>query len=293
MKPITRVISFTGGKGGTGKTTTVVNIAMSLADMGRSVMILDADLGLANVDVMLGIRPQRTIHDVLRGDVHLRDIIVEASNGVRIIPAASGVTSLCNLAPSQRMALAGQIESVAGEVDYLLIDTQAGIGADVMYFNTAAAETVCVVTPDPTSLTDAYALIKVMSQEHGERRVSVVMNNVPWPDVQNRTLDPLSYEKAGLEAYKRFANAVERFLHVELRYLGCVPADRMIAESIRAQKPAVTLFPSSNAARAIARVARRLDQEFLDVRVKGGMQFFFQQLLEITGNGYPGVEQTR
>ncbi|WKZ57146.1 MAG: MinD/ParA family protein [Bdellovibrionota bacterium] len=289
MKSVTRVISFTSGKGGTGKTTSVVNIATALTELGRSVMIFDADLGLANVDVMLGIRPQRTIHDVLEGRVRLEEVILNAPGGLRIIPAASGVSSLCALSARQRLSLTQQIEQVAEGVDYLLIDTQAGIGADVMYFNGAAAEVVCVMTPDPTSMTDAYALVKVLSQEYGERAVSVLMNNVPTADVQIRTAELTAYEKIGQQAFQRFGNAVARFLHVELDCLGCVPADRMVGESIRAQKPLLELFPSSPAARAVRRVACRIDQAFLDHRVKGGMQFFFQQLLEMNEHGYSGA----
>lgn len=264
-----RVISFTSGKGGVGKSSLVVNSAVALAQIGRSVLLIDADLGLANVNVLLGLRPSHTLNDVFEGRKSLTEIMLEGPEGIAIIPAASGVESICNLSAERRLMLLDAVEKVAKSFDYILIDTQAGIGPDVMYFNSAAGEIICVITSEPTSLTDAYALIKVLSQNYGEREFKVIANNV-------------SSEKAGFQAFSRLQRAVERFLHVSLDYLGYVPSDRYLCEAVRAQEPFLKLFPSSAAGVAISSLVRKLDASFHELRVKGSMQFLFQQLVEAT-----------
>jgi flagellar biosynthesis protein FlhG len=169
---VTRVLSFTSGKGGVGKTHSVTNVAIALAQKGLSVLVLDADLGLANVDVLLGLQPKGTLHDVLKGKLSLDDILLSGPGGITIIPAASGVEEIQALRTEEKMFLLEEIERVAHRFDYLLIDTPAGIGSDVMYFNSAAAEVVCIINGEPTSLTDTYALIKVLSKRM-ERRDSM------------------------------------------------------------------------------------------------------------------------
>ena len=266
MKGITRVISFTSGKGGVGKTQTTVNTAIALARKGKSVLLLDADLGLANVNVLLGIQPKYTLQDVFSGKKSLRDILITGPEGISIIPGASGVESICNLDMHQKLSLMQGIEEVAHSYDYLLIDTRAGISADVMYFNTASTEIICVITNEPTSLTDAYAVIKVLSKNYGEKRVLVVSNNV-------------ADDREGIRAFTRLSQAVEKFLHIEVTYLGCVPRDGAVTQAVQSQKPVLELFPTSSASRAIEKVATRIDEDFLQYRVKGGMQFFFEQIL--------------
>lgn len=271
-RSVTRVMSFTSGKGGVGKTHTVTNVAIGLANLGLSVLILDADLGLANVDVLLGLKPQGNLHDVLKGKANLDDILLEGPGGITIIPAASGIEEIQALRSDEKLFLLDEIERVAHRFDYLLIDTPAGIGSDVMYFNSAAAEVVCVITAEPTSLTDTYALIKVLSANYGEKSISVVVNNV------------FSEEEAR-GSYNKLARAVERFLRVEVKYLGWVPADPVVRNCIMQQSPVVAEHPTSKAAMALSGVARRIDEVGPVGRVKGGMQFFFRQLLEMTPYG--------
>lgn len=269
---ITRVISFTSGKGGVGKTSSVVNLGIALAREGRSVLLLDADLGLANLDVMLGLKPRWTLLDVLEGRRSLQEILLTGPEGMMVIPAASGVESICTLSGAQRLQLLEAVEEIASDFDYLLIDTQAGIGSEVMYFNTAAGEIVCIINGEPTSLTDAYAMIKLLSRNYGERSISILVNNV-------------EDERRAKEAFARLSGSVDRFLHIELKYLGFVPTDVSAREAIRAQAPVSQMFPSSPAALGYARVARALDERFLERRVKGGLQFFFKQLLEVSEYG--------
>jgi flagellar biosynthesis protein FlhG len=272
FKGVTRVISVTSGKGGVGKSSTVISLALGLARKGKSVLILDADLGLANIDVMLGIRVQHTLKDVFDGTKSLAEIMVAGPEGISIIPAASGVETICNLTTDQRVLLMDEIEDVAASFDYLLIDTGAGIGSDVMYFNSASSEVICVITGEPTSLTDAYALIKVLSSNYGERKFSILANNVPD-------------QAAAKRAFGRLSRSVERFLHVELKYLGHIPTDGSVPQAIAQQKALLEVYPSSAAALAYAAIAGQIDLEFLEFRVKGGMQFFFKQLLEVSADG--------
>lgn len=271
-RDITRVMSFTSGKGGVGKTSMVVNLGCALSDLGKRVLILDADLGLANVDVLLGIAPKSTLNDVVAGRRHLREVIVEGPGGLTIIPAASGVETICRLDAEAREIIMTQVEELAAGYDYLLIDTSAGISSEVMYFNSASSEVVCVINPEPTSLTDAYALIKVLNQNYGEKEIRVIANNV-------------SSEAEGQKIFSRLEKAVARFLHIDLVYMGHVPSDPLIRESIQEQRPLVKIFPSSQAGLALSRIAGEIDAEFPNFRVKGGMQFFFKQILEVSGSG--------
>lgn len=269
---VTRVLSFTSGKGGVGKTHSVTNVAVALANQGLSVLVLDADMGLANVDVLLGLQAKGTLHDVLKGTLSLDDILLKGPGGITIIPAASGVEEIQALRAEEKMFLLEEIERVAHTFDYLLIDTPAGIGSDVMYFNSAAAEVVCIITGEPTSLTDTYALIKVLSSAYGEKKFSVVVNNV-------------ASEKEATAAFTKLSRAVERFLQVDVRSLGWVPSDATVRDCVMQQRPIAAEFPSSPAALALAAVARRIDDEAPQRRAKGGMQFFFRQLLEMNSYG--------
>ncbi|MDH4187246.1 MAG: AAA family ATPase, partial [Nitrospira sp.] len=166
----THVITVTSGKGGVGKTNVVANLAVALAQAGKQVLVLDADLGLGNIDVLLGLVPRYTLEHVLAGSHHLSDIVIQGPAGIHVLPASSGLPQLTSLNDEQQLLLQSELEDVAKTVDVLLIDTGAGIASNVTYFAAAAQETVIVVSPEPTSLTDAYALIKVLWRQHRERR---------------------------------------------------------------------------------------------------------------------------
>lgn len=276
IRDLTRVISFTSGKGGVGKTHTVVNTAVTLVAEGYSVLVLDADLGLANIDVLAGVSPRGTLRDVLRANKKIEDILTDAPAGFTIIPAASGIEEIHALSSAERMLLLGEIERIAAQYDFLLIDTPAGIGSDVMYFNSAASEIVCIINGEPTSLTDAYALIKVLHASYGEKSFSIVVNNV-------------SSESEAEAAYLSLSNAVQRFLQIETRLVGWIENDSLVRECIKERRPVSFAYPSSKVARDIAAVARRLLDCPPEVRLKGGMQFFFQQLLDMSTYGEEAV----
>jgi flagellar biosynthesis protein FlhG len=268
-----RVLSFTSGKGGVGKTFSVVNTAIGLSKLGKRVAVLDADLGLANIDLMLGLTPLYTLEDVIKCDKEVDDILMEGPQGIKIIPAASGVDSLTSLSSYQRLMLADALERSSLDVDYLLIDTPAGIGSNVLFFNSASAETVCVVTPDITSLTDAYALIKLMRLRYQEKVFSILINNV------SAAGEPVA--ATARKVYDRLAHSLERFLQVRTRYLGFIPADVLATEALQGQKALIELYPGSEGGRALSRLSKRIDDEVGQRRLKGGLQFFFQSLLEI------------
>jgi len=267
-RDVTRVISFTSGKGGVGKTHTVVNTAIALASKGYSVLVLDADLGLANVDVLLGVSPRGTLYDVLRGKCSLDDILIQGPGGIVVIPAASGIEDALNLSAADKMLLLSEVERIAHHYDFLLIDTPAGIGSDVMYFNSAASEVVCVINGEPTSLTDSYALMKVLNSSYGEKSFWVVVNDV-------------ASESEAEVAYNSLTNAVQRFLQIETKLLGWVQSDATVRQSVMDRTPIAFSYPSSRAALRIADIASNLASSKPDNRIKGGLQFFFQQLLGV------------
>ena len=276
IRDLTRVISFTSGKGGVGKTHTVVNTAATLVADGYSVLVLDADLGLANIDVLAGVSPKGTLRDVLLGNRRIEDILTEAPAGFTIIPAASGIEEIHALSSDERMLLLGEIERIAAQYDYLLIDTPAGIGSDVMYFNSAASEIVCIINGEPTSLTDAYALIKVLSTSYGEKSFSIVVNNV-------------MNETEAEAAYASLANAVQRFLQIETRFVGWIESDPLVRECIKERRLISFVYPSSKASRGIASITRSIVEYPPERRLKGGMQFFFQQLLDMSKYGEEAI----
>ena len=263
---LTRVISFTSGKGGVGKTNSLINIGLALVNEGRRVLILDADLGLANVDILLGLTPKYTLEDLLYNQKNIEDIIIESENGLSVIPAGSGVLSLLNLDANKKSLIISEVERIAKDYDYLLIDTGAGISDDVLFFNTVAMEVVCVINSEPTSLTDTYSLIKVLSQR-GEKDFSILVNNV-------------KNETEAKNAYKKLFMAVEKFLRVKLKYVGFIPSDPIVNEAIFEQKAFVDMYPSSEVSRKVVSLAKNMDADFFDFRVKGGIQFFFKELLE-------------
>ena len=263
---LTRVISFTSGKGGVGKTNSLINIGLALVNEGRRVLILDADLGLANVDILLGLTPKYTLEDLLYNQKNIEDIIVESENGLSVIPAGSGVLSLLNLDANKKSLIISEVERIAKDYDYLLIDTGAGISDDVLFFNTVAMEVVCVINSEPTSLTDTYSLIKVLSQR-GEKDFSILVNNV-------------KNETEAKNAYKKLFMAVEKFLRVKLKYVGFIPSDPIVNEAILEQKAFVDMYPSSEVSRKVVSLTKNMDSVFFDFRVKGGIQFFFKELLE-------------
>ncbi len=261
----TRTISITSGKGGVGKTTLVCNMAYELGRRGSKVLILDGDLGMANVDIMFGQRARLNISHVLENHCQLQDILLEVAPNVHLIPGGSGVYGLSRLEPMQKHILLDQVSRLNRSFDYMLVDTAPGIDDNVLYLNAAAQEISVVVTPDPSSLTDAYALIKVLNQRYRENRFSIIANMV-------------RDEMEGRMVFHKLSDVASRFLCVSLDYRGFVPLDPILRQAIRSQELAVQTQAACPASRAIRGMCENLKGSERFGEMKGGLQFFWNQL---------------
>lgn len=261
----TRTISVTSGKGGVGKTTLVCNMAYELAKVGNRVLILDGDLGMANVDIMFGQRARLNIGNVLNNQCSLEEVIIEVANNVSLIPGGSGVYGLNKLNPMQKHMLLDQVSQLNRNYDYMLVDTAPGIDESVLYLNSAAQEILVVVTPDPASLTDAYALIKVLNQRHRENRFSIVCN-MAKDEIEARMV------------FQKLSDVAARFLCVSLDYRGFVPNDLILRQSIRSQQLVVEAQSRSPSSLAIRALSENLRNSARFTELKGGLQFFWNQL---------------
>ena len=263
---IVRVVAVTSGKGGVGKTNVTANLAVALAHLGRRVMVLDADVGLGNLDVLLGLTPPYTLADVLSGRRRLREVVFPGPGGIRVLPAGSGFQNLTALSDHQIRELQSEMDELQEETDVLLIDTGAGIGRNVTSFATMAQDIIVVATPEPTSLTDAYALMKVLSTQYSERRFRLLVSMTRTPT-------------DGGDVYRKLSLVAERFLHISIDFLGSIPYDPRLTEAVCQQRPLVELYPQSKAAQAFLGLAHDLAAWPLPESPKGGLQFFWGSLL--------------
>lgn len=264
-----RVMAVTSGKGGVGKTNIVTNLAYSLARKGKKVLVLDADLNLANVDVLLGLTPKFNLHHVLLGEKRLRDILVTAPGGFQILPASSGIMELAELSEEQKLFFLSEISALGNSIDIMLIDTAAGINNNVIYFTLAAQEKIIVLTPEPTSLTDAYAMIKVLSTLHDVKRFRILINSAHT-------------EKEALAVFRQLTLVADRFLgSLSLDYLGFIPYDIKLPQSVRAQRLVVELSPRSTVSGKFFQLADHLIQEKPDTQMDGNIKFFWKDLFKL------------
>ena len=262
-----QVIAVTGGKGGVGKSNVSINLGVCLAEMGRRVVILDADLGLANLDILLGISSRENLSHVLKGECGIKDILVEGPAGVKIVPASSGTQELVSMGPREHAGLIHAFSELSDDVDVLIVDTAAGISEMVMSFVTAAQESLFVVTNEPTSITDAYAMMKILNQKHGMYRFNVVANMV-------RT------QQEGREIYSKLTKVTDRFLDVALQFSGCIPFDDYLRKAVMRQKPVVEAYPRSKAALAFRSLANKVDSWPLPSTPRGHLEFFVDRLVQ-------------
>ena len=269
FEPI-QVIAVTGRKGGVGKSNVAVNLAIALAELRRQVVLLDADLGLANIDVLLGISAQRTLADVLQGQCRIEDILVEGPCGVRIIPAASGVRAMANLGAREHAGIIHAFSDLAQSLDTLIIDTAAGISNTVTQFVSAAQEVIVVVCDEPTSVTDAYELIKVLNQDSQCHRFRILANMV-------------RSASEGKQLFSKLSKVSERFLDVTLQYVGAVPFDEAVRKAVQRQKAVMSLYPRAKASLAYRELARQMLQWPLPSTPRGHLEFFVERLIQGAG----------
>ena len=261
-----RVITIASGKGGVGKSNVTVNLAIALASLGKKVTILDADLGLANIDVMLGLHSKKNLSHVMEGECELEEILLDGPNGIKIIPASSGVKNMAEMSPAQHAGLVGAFSQLSHEIDILLIDTAAGISDSVISFSRAAQEVLVVVCDEPASITDAYALIKLLSKEKDIFKFHVLANMVSGP-------------QQGREVYDKLSKVSNRFLDVALEYVGHVPYDEHLQKAIKRQKSVVEAFPRSRSAQAFQTLSKKVNNWPVATTSGGHLEFFVERLV--------------
>ncbi|HYD40154.1 MAG TPA: MinD/ParA family protein [Anaeromyxobacter sp.] len=264
-RPPMRVVAVTSGKGGVGKTHISANLAVLAARAGRRVLLVDADLGLANADIVLGICPTKHLGHLLDGAATAEEVLTEGPRGVRVLGASSGIQSLTSLTDEQKMTLVSAFEPLEDRFDLVIMDCGAGIGDNVLFFAGAAQEALLVVSPEPTSLSDAYATVKVLSKDAGVTQFSVVAN--------------LAADFQGRDVFRRLTQVTDRFLDARLRYLGHVPRDEDLPRAVRVQQPLVELYPRSPAARALSALCDALLASEPPALLPGGVKLFWQQIL--------------
>lgn len=262
-----KVIAVTGGKGGVGKTSVSINMACALADKGNKVMILDADLGLANVDVMLGLRSTKNLFHVVTGEADLDDIIVYGPKGIGILPATSGIQNMTELTLGQYAGLIRAFSEMKSQFNYLVVDTAAGISDMVLSFVKAVQDVVVVVCDEPSSITDAYALMKILSKEHGIVNFKIVANMV-------------KNQQQGKELFYKLNLVSEKFLDVNLELVATIPFDENLIKAVRKQQLIVDINPRSPASKAYLSFANKIQTWKVPEQLNGNLEFFIEQLID-------------
>jgi len=272
-KPV-RVIAVTSGKGGVGKTNVSVNLSIAMAAAGKQVMLMDADLGMANIDVLLGLHPPHNLSHVITGQRSLDEILIKGPHGIQVVPASSGAELMSRLTDAQHVGLIRAFSELNQNVDVLLVDTAAGASSSVISFCKAAQEVLVVVCDEPASITDAYALIKVLSREHGIRHFRVLANMT-------------NSAQEGRQLFEKLVKVSNRFLDVTLQFYGVLPFDEYLRKAVQKQKSVVEAFPRSRSAIAFKNLAQKADKWPLPANAKGHLEFFVERLIHAS---QPDVE---
>jgi len=261
----TKLITVTSGKGGVGKSNFVVNLAIVLQNKGKRVLIFDADLGMGNDDVLMGIYPKHNIFDIIFNDLQIKDVIIEGTNGVSLIPAGSALSKAQDLEESHKKIFLEKLDTL-DEYDYILMDTGAGANKDVLSFIAASEELIIITTPEPTSITDGYSLIKAIDHYKLKTNAKIIVNKA-------------FTKEEGDETYHRFDRAVSKFLKIDIEYLGCILDDKKLVQSVRQQKPFVVLYPNCDAAKNIENIAMKLIGQ--EMNTSNGAKGLFKRLFNI------------
>ena len=262
-----KVIAVTSGKGGVGKTNVSVNLSVALSQRGKDVLLLDADLGLANVDVLLGLRPKHTLSDVINGSRTLEEIIINGPESLKIIPASSGIRNMADLNAMEHAGIIRAFSELSNSIDVLMIDTAAGISDSVITFTRAAQEAIVVVCDEPTSITDAYALIKVLNKDYGICRFRVISNMV-------------QSQQEGRELFKKIMTVTDKYLEVQLDFMGMVPYDEYLRKAVQRQKAVIEAYPRSKSALAFKSLSAKADKWPIHGYAGGHVEFFVERLIQ-------------
>jgi len=265
-----QVIAVTGGKGGVGKSNVSLNMSLALADLGRRVTLLDADLGLANIDVLLGLKAGKTIEDVINGKADIREILVQGPRGIRVVPAASGAQNMVNLGPREHAGVIQAFSELSDQMDVLVVDTAAGISDTVISFVKASQEIVLVVCDEPTSITDAYALLKLLNREHGIDSFKLVSN-------MTKT------RQQGELLYRKLTGVTDRFLDVTIEHVGNIPFDECVRKAVQKQKAVYDAYPSCKASIGYRELAKSANSWPISYLPRGHLEFFVEQLVAQQG----------
>lgn len=264
-KPL-KIIAVSSGKGGVGKTNVSVNLAISMARQEKEVLLLDADLGLANVDVLLGLNTEYDLSHVMKGERTLEEVIVNGPSNIKVIPASTGISEMANLAPAEQMGLINAFSDLSIAVDVMIIDTGAGISNPVINFCSASQDVIVVVHDEPASITDAYAFIKVMSRKHNVRKFHVLANMTHGA-------------REGRELFMKLSKATDRFLDVVLDFIGAVPYDEKLRKAIQHQRAVTDAFPHSPSSLAFKRVSKQINSWPDTTKNDGQLKFFVERMI--------------
>ena len=265
-KQMTRVFAITSGKGGVGKTNISINLALALADRGKSVTLMDADMGLANIDVLLNLRPLRNLSHVIEGECELKDILIDGPNNIRIIPASSGIKMMNQLTPAQNTGLIHAFDDLDEDTDILIVDTSGGLSDSVIRFCSAAQDILVVVCNDPASIADAYALITTLYRDYWIQHFQVIVNKVQT-------------EAEGCVLFERLRFVTEQFLDVVLNLKVIIPQDNNILRAVRQRRPFYLSYPDSKAIKSFKKLASEVDKQNRVVRANGRLAFFAEQII--------------
>ncbi len=255
-----KIISITSGKGGVGKTNIAVNLGIALAQMGKKVIVMDADLGLANINVVLGIIPKYTLYHVIKGEKKLHEIILQTPYGIDIIAGASGIAKLANLSERERNHLVESLKDMS-YADVIIVDTSAGINANVITFVVASHETIVITTPEPTAIADAYGVIKSTIAEEPKVEPKLLVNMV-----KNLT--------EGRRTAKKIENVAGQFLGVKIQSIGIIPEDPVVEKAVRKQRPFIIEYPNAGVSKYIRHIARYVEKVEVHEEDKGWKKFF-------------------
>jgi len=270
-KPV-QVIAVSSGKGGVGKTNVSVNLSLAMVEAGQRVLLMDADLGLANVDLLLGLRSEYNLSHVISGERTLEEVVVDGPEGLKIIPAASGMQMMSELSPSQHAGVIRSFSDLSMPLDVLVVDTAAGISDGVVSFVKASNEVIVVVCNEPTSLTDAYALIKVMSEDHGIQKFNILANSVRDP-------------QEGIKLFKKLSRVTDYYLDVTLNFMGAVPYDEYLVKAVKKQRAVLQSFPQCPSSMAFRKIAKTVMSWPVPQSASGHLEFFVERLIKFSAAG--------